>query len=71
MTELVNASASLSGGQSPGALSGTYAVSSNGRVTASLNSGGLDLVMYAVSGSTAYVLEVNTGVVTSGTVDLQ
>ena len=71
LTELVNASASLSGGQSPGALTGTYAVSSNGRVTATLNSGGLDLVMYAISGSSAYVLEANTGVVTSGTVDLQ
>jgi hypothetical protein len=71
LTELVNASALLAGGQSPGALSGTYAVSSNGRVTASLNSGGLDLVMYAVSPSIAYVLQANSGVMTSGTIELQ
>ena len=71
LTERVNASASLSGGQNPGVLSGSYAASTNGRVTASLNGGGLDLVMYAVSTSNAYVLQTNSGVITSGSIELQ
>jgi hypothetical protein len=52
-------------------LTGTYSVSSSGRVVGNLNSNSLDLVMYAVSGSQAYVLQSDAGVVTSGTVELQ
>jgi hypothetical protein len=36
-----------------------------------INNHGLDLVMYAVSGSQAYVLQSDTSVVTSGTVEMQ
>jgi hypothetical protein len=71
LNELVNASGSGNGGQSPGVLTGTYSVSSSGRVVGNLNSNSLDLVMYAVSGSQAYVLQSDAGVVTSGTVELQ
>jgi len=71
LNELVNASGSGSGGQSPGILAGTYSVSSSGRIVGNLNSNSLDLVMYAVSGSQAYVLQSDAGVITSGTVELQ
>lgn len=70
-TELVNASASRAGGQSPGTLSGPYSVSANGRSTVGLNSGGLNLVFYAISGSSGYVLQANSGFITSGTLELQ
>ena len=70
-TELVNASASLAGGQSPGTLSGSYAVSTNGRSTAGLNSGSLNLVFYAISGSSGYILQADPGFITSGTIGLQ
>ena len=53
------------------AVSGTYSASSNGRVTGTLNGGGLDIVMYAVSGSQAYILQGNSGFITSGTLLLQ
>lgn len=71
LTELVNASASLSGGQTPGTLSGSYAVASGGRTMVTLNSGSLNLVVYPVSGSSAYVLQANAGFITSGTMSLQ
>ena len=71
LSELVNASASFSGGQTPGTLSGSYMVTSNGRSAANLNSGALNLVFYAVSGSSAYVLEAAPGFMTSGTLELQ
>jgi hypothetical protein len=71
LNELVNASGSGNGGQSPGILTGTYSVLSSGRVVGNLNSNSLDLVMYAVSGSQAYVLQSDAGVITSGTVELQ
>jgi hypothetical protein len=73
VVELVNASQSATGATSPGALAGTYQVAGGGRVVESLsNSGGpLDLVMYAVSGSQAYVLQADSGANTSGMVQLQ
>ncbi len=71
LNELANASASGGGAQSPGLLSGAYSVSSNGRITGNLSGGGLDLVMYAVSGSDAYALQIDPGTNTSGTVSLQ
>ncbi len=70
LTELVNASASLSGAQSR-ILNGTYQVSANGRIIGSLNSSSLNLVMYAVSGSDAYVLQADSGTNTSGAIELQ
>jgi hypothetical protein len=71
LIELANASGTGSGAQSPGALSGTYSVASNGRVTGTLSGSTLNLVMYAVSGSNAYALQTDVGTNTSGTVELQ
>jgi hypothetical protein len=73
LTELANGSNS---GTVPSAQTGTYSVSSNGRVVGNLtrNSNGgppLDLVMYAVSGSQAYALQQDPGLITSGTIALQ
>jgi hypothetical protein len=73
LVELANASQSGSGAVSPGAMSGTYQVGTGGRFTGSLSNGGggLDLVGYAVSGSQAYMLQVDSGDNTSGTIQLQ
>jgi hypothetical protein len=73
VSELANASGSLLGAQSPGALSGTYSVAADGRATANLSSpsGFLTLVTYAISPSDAYVLQVDSGTNTSGTIELQ
>jgi hypothetical protein len=71
MVELVNDAGS--GAQNPGALAGSYQVGGNGRITSSLSNGGgqLDLVMYAVSGSQAYVLQADPNTNTSGFLELQ
>lgn len=71
LVELVNATASGVGNSL--ALSGSDQVGSNGRVVASVsnNSGRLEVVMYAVSASRAYVLQTDNGTQTSGTVELQ
>jgi len=71
LIELANASGFGSGAQSPGALSGTYSVSSNGRVTGTLGGSTLNFVLYGVSGSNAYALQTDVGTNTSGTVELQ
>ena len=73
LNELANSSNSGGGGQSPGILTGTQTTATNGRITgsASNGSGGVDFVMYAVSGSQAYVLQNDTGVITAGTLELQ
>jgi hypothetical protein len=73
LAELANNSLSGTGAQSPGGLSGTYAVSANGRATGALASstGPLTLVMYAVSRSNAYVLQVDSFTNTSGTIAVQ
>jgi hypothetical protein len=74
LVELVNVSNPQTGGAtSPGALAGTYRVGTGGRVTGSVSNGGgaLDVVMYGVSGSQAYVLQVDSGTNTSGMVQLQ
>jgi len=57
----------------PGILSGTYSVSSNGRITggAANGGGGFDFVMYGVSGTQAYALQADPGVITSGTLERQ
>jgi hypothetical protein len=68
LSELVNAGA---GAQSPGILTGPYQVTGDGRITGSLGGGTLNLVMYAVSGSNAYVLQADGGTNTSGAVELQ
>lgn len=75
LNEVVNASNSGAGAQLPtgGVLKGPYGTASNGRIVGTLtNSGGaLNLVMYAVSGSQAYVLQTDPAFFTSGMVELQ
>jgi len=66
LNELVNASGTGGGGQSPGVLKGTYTVASNGRVVANLNGNSLDLVMYTASGSQAYVLQGDPDMISQG-----
>ena len=74
VSELANASGTGVGAQSPGPLSGNYTVASNGRAVVKLSSSNaapLTLVMYAVSGSDAYALQVDSFTNTSGTIELQ
>lgn len=74
LVELVNASASQTGAQSPGTLAGNYQVGGSGRITTQVtnsNGSGPDLVMYAISGSQAYALQTDSGENTSGVVQLQ
>jgi hypothetical protein len=73
LVELANASQSGTGASNPGAMAGTYQVGSGGRFTGTVSGGGngLDLVGYAVSGSQAYLLQVDPGTNTSGTIQLQ
>ena len=73
LVELANASQSGSGASNPGAMAGTYQVGNGGRFTGTVSGGGngLDLVGYAVSGSQAYLLQVDPGTNTSGTIQLQ
>jgi hypothetical protein len=59
---------------SSGGLTGTYAVGSGGRTTASVNSlsyNNNDIVLYLVSGSNAYILENDPGVQINGVMNLQ
>lgn len=74
INELANASDPNIGGiNAPGILSGTYTVSSNGRIRggAANANGGFDFVMYGVSGSQAYALQSDPGVITFGTFEQQ
>ena len=74
INELANASDPNVGSvNAPGILSGTYSVSSNGRITggAANGGGGFDFVMYGVSGTQAYALQADPGVITSGTLERQ
>jgi hypothetical protein len=66
VNEVLNVSNNSSGAQSPGLFSGTYSVASSGRVSMTANGGSLNLVLYAVSPSQAYVLQTDSGTVTSG-----
>jgi hypothetical protein len=68
LTEDVNGSV---GGQATRVLAGTYSVGSNGRIAGTFNNGALNLVMYAVSGSQAYVLQSDPGLITAGSIQLQ
>ena len=71
LSEMAN---ELNGISNPGGLTGQYSVSSNGRVVGSVANNAnpaLDLVMYAVSGSQAYVLQGDAGLTTFGTVTQQ
>jgi hypothetical protein len=58
----------------PGTLTGTYAVSANGRATATVNSlsqGNNDIVFYMSSASHAYILQNFSGYEIIGAMDLQ
>ena len=70
---LANLEVAAMGAAPQGGMGGPYSVSSNGRFTGSVSNGGggFDIVMYAVSGSQAYLLQSDSGVITSGTVELQ
>jgi hypothetical protein len=64
--EDANSSGSIN---SPGPLSGSYTVGSNGRATATVNSlsyANNDIVFYLISGSDAYILENDPGVEING-----
>jgi hypothetical protein len=71
LNEVVNASGSGGGVNSPGLLGGSYTVSANGRIVGTFSGSGLNLVMYAVSGSQVYALQTDPGATTSGQVLLQ
>lgn len=73
VVELVNDSATGSGATNPGPLSGTYGITPGGRasVTVANGGGGLNIILYAVSGSQAYALQVDQGSNTVGTMELQ
>lgn len=74
IVELVNDSGTGGGSQNPGALSGSYSVGSSGRIATQVNNtngGGPDLVLYAISGSQAYALQIDAGTNTSGTIQQQ
>jgi hypothetical protein len=68
LNELTNTGA---GATSPGGLTGPYQVSSNGRVAVALGGGFPNFVMYAISGSDAYTLQIDGGENISGMVNLQ
>lgn len=70
---LANLSSSGGGVATQGAMGGPYSVSPSGRITGTVSNGGggFDMVMYAISGSQAYLLENDPEIVTSGTVELQ
>jgi hypothetical protein len=55
----------------PGFLTGSYAVSNNGRATGSISSLSSNLVFYLVSGSSGYVLQGDSGIEISGAMSLQ
>ena len=63
LDEVSNANGALS---AEGTFSGTYAVTSNGRVSAAANNISNNLVFYLVSGSNGYVLQNDSGVAIKG-----
>ncbi len=73
VVELVNDSATGSGATNPGALGGTYGITPAGRASVTVSNGGgaLDLILYSVSSSQAYALQIDQGSNTVGTVELQ
>jgi hypothetical protein len=74
LVELVNESGTGSGATNPGALAGNYQVGGSGRITLQItsnNGSGPDLILYAISSSQAYALQIDSGTNTSGIVQLQ
>lgn len=74
LNEVANSSATGQGAISPGVLTGSYSVSSNGRAVGTINNLSItnnDLVFYLISGSDAYLLQNDTGVQINGMISLQ
>jgi hypothetical protein len=74
LNEVANSSATGQGAISPGVLTGSYSVSSNGRAVGTINNLSLtnnDLVFYLISGSDAYLLQNDSGVQINGMISLQ
>jgi hypothetical protein len=74
LNEIANSSATGQGAISPGVLTGSYSVSSNGRAVGTINNLSItnnDLVFYLISGSEAYILQNDTGVQINGMISLQ
>jgi hypothetical protein len=74
LSEVANSSATGQGAISPGVLTGSYSVSTNGRAVGTINNLSLtnnDLVFYLISGSDAYLLQNDTGVQINGMISLQ
>jgi hypothetical protein len=60
--------------QQPGIITGSYAVSSNGRATASVNNLSItsnDIILYLISGSSGYMLQNDPGVEIIGAMSVQ
>jgi len=55
----------------PVVLSGTYSVAANGRATGTISNLSNNLIFYLVSGSSAYVVQNDTGVQIDGTIAKQ
>ena len=74
LNEVANSSVTGQGAISPGVLTGSYSVSSNGRAVGTINNLSItnnDLVFYLISGSEAYILQNDTGVQINGMISLQ
>jgi len=71
LNEVANSSANGFGAQSPGVLSGSYSVTSNGRAVGNISALSSNLVFYLISGSDAYVLQNDPGVEINGMISLQ
>ncbi len=70
LNEFINLTGSTS---TPGFLSGSYSVSSNGRATGKINGGSnnINFVFYLISGNQAYVLQTDSGYEVDGFTQLQ
>jgi hypothetical protein len=68
LDEFVNISGS---GNAPGALTGTYSVASNGRMTGSVSSLSDNLIFYLASGSNGFMVQNDNGVEIGGMISKQ
>jgi hypothetical protein len=68
LNEVTNANGAVTG---PIVLSGTYAVSANGRATGSISTLSSNLIFYLVSGTDAYSIQNDSGVEVNGTISKQ
>ena len=68
LDEFINRSGTT---QTPGFISGTYSVASNGRASGAINGLSNNLVFYLISGSDAYILQNDTGTEIDGVMSKQ